>query len=373
MIEAEKGASNPMDNRPDLSTLELVETKIKDTLLLMFLNLCITGLLIGPFVYMLIVYSRNLGSGFLIAVVGVLILVVVALWIPIRVLWVDYFWQIDDRGVFARNRFRKRFIAWPDIVDVSITKTTVGSVAIRLRSNTKIIKISVQGLLSSDQGDRFIASLWQYFRKYDKGGGVELTEASSSLWDEIPDELPREMEWKSRRSAFRRTLGNPWMPILPLLSVLAILPLIAKHRYLEFELFVVWFCTIAVTAIVISRHLISVWLRTSNVFMLYEDHFEAKFPIKKANIRWNDLTYARWRKEPNAIRPHGMILGSSNPRTEVFIPFDPKDEASYKLMLALIRRTRTAKHAQALPVPSELRNLSSKELWKSCPWRENDT
>lgn len=345
------------DNRPDLPTLELVETKIKG----------IIPFALVPFIvaaFFTLMYSatyRYLGRDrwFVLASIGLLL--VLSLVQFVRWLKMDYFWQIDDRGVFARNRLGRRFIAWGNIESATEEKRKSSFKVYRIASRDSSIVISEARLGRSDQGDRFIASLWQYLRKYGKSGGIELTPAASSLWDEIPDYLPREMDWKNSQWAAQFIISILVAPMFAVIIGIQLYAVCATYGWIILALFGL---SVAVAAVIACKY------KTVRRFVLCEDYFEAQLLRRKITVRWSDLTYARWATDSASDdAPRNLVLGSSNPRTEVIVPSRMNDQESNKLILSIIRRVRTTKYPQALSIPWYLRLSDSSQ--KPAPVQDN--
>lgn len=94
------------------------------------------------------------------------------------------------------------------------------------------------------------------------------------------------------------------------------------------------------------------WKKGFFRFRMTDDYFEVRKFLCHRKVEWKHVTFARWSRI--GLKSRGILIGSSRPRSRTTVPYIPDDKVSRGVILALIRRLRTAGQPQAIPIPAEL-------------------
>lgn len=321
------------DSLPDLPGLESVEVADSAS----FVPVVMHVLMMLAFTALCIWCYLDLGE--FIPRAGVaLVGAVVALsgWMVLRIFAADFYWRTDPRGITARGILRRRFVAWGEISGARSVRTRLGETVYKLHTSNLALSIRTR----TDY--RLAASIWQHLRRQGKVYDLEMPDAALSCWDDIPDEIPREIEWKGR-SRVGEAVGFAVF-VLVFVGLLAWMIIDFGPKWPALVVFLVLGLGIATVAWLSFRELTT----SASYFHLRDDRFEARTICGASEVYWSDVTGAAWQ------RMH-LVIRCSRPRSEVRVPCSPDDEQSAKLILALVRRLRTAGAPQAVPIPEALR------------------
>lgn len=321
--------------RPDLPELESVELRIP-----IFLAL-------APVVYLSVlewaIYKAYSVLGkllisdartYYVLLICLPVFVIINLWVVWSLLFNEYYWKSDENGLTARAILRKRSIPWADVDKVIYDRNDL-----KLITTTK--KITV-GPLRNDDGLYLACSIWQHLKRHLKADDSDLPDGADSLWDKIPDTLPREMEWINPKPA--KIIFNALISFVVTVGIS--IGTYSVPGYKGNEAFIMpAFFTISIG--IICGSILWQQLITARQFHLDGDRFEAVRAYSAIQASFSDIT---------RVVCEMSILTLSIRRKKVQIPYDASDESSQKIILALIRVLRAHGHLKTTPIPDELRN-----------------
>ena len=331
---------NRLDNLPDLPALESVGTSTYGVLWVLSLHIGLAFLGTSVAVFGYLSYRDHLGTG---AIVGVGIIVALCVWLLLRLLSGDFCFTTDARGLTIRGLLRTRCIRWIEVKQASTRTTFAGETLVRLVTNNGTVTVAPRSPDRRHSEDRIVASIWQHLRRHGKADGIELPLGALTFWDRIPDALPRAMDWTNPRP-------RKWRLIVAIgLVFFVVLPLAAIWHGMSEGNFVlpVLIGAMAPGLITLLRLFLRDALLPARKFVLREGYFEAETARETVYVAWSDVTAARWEKD------HLSIIGG-RPRKEVLLPYYSADDDAARLMLAVIRRLRTAGCPQAITIPDHL-------------------
>jgi hypothetical protein len=365
-----------MDRRTDLPALEAVQADYRRGV--------IAGLVAA--VSLLSLFDLMIGSGYatyrryggdnplvIASVIGLLPLL--HAWVIFRLLTFASGWATDERGLTARSLVRRRFVAWSDVARTetlvdSASKDAVSRRTFRLtarRGCWSFVLYCGDRLDETRSGARLAASLWQHLRRRGLAEGMYLSPAVESLWDQIPDELPKVLTWSA--------LSPPrWSGHHTLLAVIAVF-LLTSTVGLGIQAGDPFGHTLAWWAggewiLVFGPIFIGLrqdWLRTARQCVVDDLALTAETRCGSVRIPWVAVADAHWRPSAWDGRPGLLITGQDGDR-KVLAPYDGKDEASGRLILALIRALRGAGEPQAIIVPEALRISPQSDPGRTRAW-----
>ncbi len=200
------------------------------------------------------------------------------------------------------------------------------------------------------------ASIWQHLRRLGKADNLTLPELALTFWDRIPDELPREMDWVNAR------VSRTW-PTVMLLVVFAGFVLWGAFAAASQGQYIgtVFMSLLAVGMLWGCRSILREAVPYAREARLTDERIDARTGHGAVSISWSDVKCARWRMDANTNTVY-ILIGGGQPYREIAVPYVPFSEDSYKLILAVIRRLRTAGNPQVLTIPSILRSISSADV-----------
>ncbi|MEN6371269.1 MAG: hypothetical protein ABFD64_04570 [Armatimonadota bacterium] len=207
-----------------------------------------------------------------------------------RILLEEQYIRSDSSGLTVKRALTKSFISWPDVEDAWIAQSPGGKPRLTLKHKGKVFSMS--GTATLNLG--LAASIWQYLRQYGKAYNVHITESLRSLWNEIPESVPSEMGWK---------------------------PVDAPTGF----------------------NIKSIELRN--------DQISVDINGKLKTIAFLDVTTACWLRVPAGVF---LYIDSNKKHKSITIPVMLPNADYVRLLLAIVRRLRTAGVPQWLEVPQEL-------------------
>lgn len=331
---------------PDLPALESAEAGTGHTWPIAAVMLGILFLIVGGAIWFLGEYRQYLGqqTGLMYAVTAVSALA--SLWLIVGLVIGDYHWKTTSEGLFARSILRRRFVRWSDVRQASSRQSSLRSCpAYKLRTSAgrfEVYPASTYPMIM------LYTSVWQHLRRAGMADGLALPVLACSIWDRIPDELPREMDWTDTRpprlwpyiavpAVF--TAGVLWF------SATAVL----EGQYFIAVLMLLFSSILPITFASVLREVRS----SAKQVSLREDRLAAVTGRGALTLPWSEVTQACWGRDSDSGGMRIVIRGGT-PSCEVGIPYRPSDEGSARLVLAVIRRLRTASVPQALFIPDEL-------------------
>lgn len=345
-VHDDAGRSRVMDDvkkhfnsLPDLPALESVEMKNWGTLLLLSFHLSLALLFAGACIWGYFAYLEFLPSGTvaLIAAMGAL-----CVWVVVRLLFADRYYRTSSKGLIVNSVLRRRFIQWADVSEAHASPSVLGDTYLTLSTRAGRISVPCRSDGKRFHGVELSASVWQHLRQCGKGQGLELSPEALSLWDVIPDEAPHQMEWH----------GGSKRPEA-IAAVCCVLLYASMGCWFAVDIALDLF-HVAFGGIVLMGGIVVAWLllrearNTASRFSLSDQGFDAETLWRRVSVSWSEVTGARWERQ-------NLALVYGRKREQVWVPLVSGDEASGKLILALIRRLRTIGSPQALAIPGQLR------------------
>lgn len=312
---------------PDLPALESVEISFPYQPVFAAIGL----VLVGGFVFMAawihLRYSQYAPDTRPFIIAGGTIGIGMCLWIAYRMLWSDFQWRTDESCLFTRSLLRRRFTRWQDLSRPPRAILAYGRAVTTLE-----------------------ASIWQHLRHCGKADMVKLTEHALSLWDTIPDDLPREIDWDNPRPA-RRTLkiSEPVKHGLGLLGFV----LICLWKLLGSENIGTW-GVFSLYGAFFAWGISWQNLRVVDHVSLQGRRLEARTAKCTLILQPGDVKRAGW--WPDGLR---LILRD---KSVVVVPIDTVFDESSKLALAIIRWLREAPKPVPISIPAVLRSRPYDDL-----------
>lgn len=333
---------------PDLPALESVDAGPSHTWPIAVIMLGMLYLFTGGTIWFVRHYEPYLGEQLPLMNGVAVILVAASLWMTARLLLDDHRWSTTPEGLYARAILRRRFVRWDDVREASSRRSSLHSTpAYTIRTSRGRFQVYPVGTYSMIV---LYASVWQHLRRVGKADGLELPQEALSIWDSIPDELPREMDWADKRQPL--LWPNIAVPAVFMTGALwfAITEALDGHY-----LFAIAVLLAGSILPLMFASLIREMLASAKKVSLCEDRLEAVTRRGPVTIPWNDVRRAKWDRDSGSgcLR---ILIGGGSPYREVGILYKPTSEESSKLILVVIRRLRTAGTPQALVIPDPLRS-----------------
>lgn len=329
---------------PDLPGLESAEAGVSQRLIAMGVLIIYTGFIAALCIWGYRLYRPFMGEMLVPATVGVALLALLVLWVIVRLALGVYSWKTDERGLTMRGPIIRRFVAWGDVEDAWSGQGT-SDLFYHLQTNGGAIRVNVE---SRRDAPGLYASIRQHLRRLGRAGSLDLPENALSLWDVIPDEVPNTIHWTNPHPP------KLWGIIIPGLILVAM------------ATGCVWIAVVGagfakgIAALGVLVFGSVIWstihdlMRTALSVSLGDDRLEVQTARKSVTIPWSEVVTARWANDANCAYGGILIAGRNAPDT-VSIPYWASDDDSGKLVLAVIRRLRTAGVPQALIIPELLR------------------
>lgn len=330
---------------PDLPGLESAEAGASVTTWVIGFYVAFTLFMSAPLVYLYWYARPFFGDQLAIATVLIALIALLILWVILRLLSGVFHWKADAQGLTMRGPLRRWFIAWQDMED-AVSAEGTGNLGYRLRVNGSLVHVNVEGGSGSPA---VYASIWQHLRRLGRAGDLQLPEAALTFWDRIPDELPKTMEWMNPRPP------KMWVTILPILLLVVFLVwagiaiLQGGNWYMKGMVSIAGIGFLAMMCSALHDA-----ARTAGSISITDDRIEARAARGTVVLPWSEIRNAQWAQNTNSGISELLVSGRSRP-DRIAIPHRTSDGESGRLVLAIIRRLRTAGVPQALTIPEELR------------------
>lgn len=275
----------------------------------------------------------------------------------------------------TRSLLRQRFIAWSEVERVETSVGAASREAVRRRAFRFITRRGSfsfalycgEYLDDARRNAQLAGSLWQHLRRRGLADGLQFPSAVESLWDRIPDELPRALAWS--------TLSLPrWSGWHALFAVIAVfflggtvgLGIQAEHPF--GHTLALWAGSMWIVIFgSVFTGLRQDWLRTARQCAVDDRAVTAETARGPVRIPWAAVTDARWHLSSWDGTP-GLLITGGRGDPGVLVPYDREDEASGRLILALVRGLREADQPQAVTVPEGLRIGPHSEPGRTRAW-----
>jgi len=235
-----------------------------------------------------------------------------------------------------RGPLRMRLIPW---IDVTEAKTSgEGSLRLTLVTNRDSVKLDASSVGPS--WFCLLASIHQHLARLGRADGMVLPENALSIWREVPEDVPSEVEWNagsSRAAIFLGVFGVlmfggcGWLIVSSLREGKIGMVIMAG-----FALVAWWALFQGLLAPSVCRSPLQVGVR--------RDGLEARLPFRNVRISWSDVAAAWWFND-------NLIVRAGNSRREIWFGYRLGDRESEQRMMCLIRHLRSAGGGQAIPLP----------------------
>lgn len=336
-----------LNNLPDLPELETVEVRNWQMLMMLSGHIALAFLFAGTIVW-LYLRLREYIDPRMAAVVW--LTAGLAVWTLLRLLFAGLYWKTDRRGLTIRGILYHRFIEWTEVEEAQSERTTLRELvySLRTRKGTVIAPTRIDG--SRKAGQELAASICQHLRHLGKSDSIELPAEALSFWDTIPDDLPREMDWRSpgrMLSPTRIALASALVPA----TVMAVVTYIACSEPRNWFLCAMMsLMVVPITGLFYGEYRNA--MRRAFVLSLSDHGFEAVTPGGRLQALWSEVTGASWDRS-------GFVIRAG--RRQLHVPYVPGDDNNGKLILAVVRRLRTAGQPTAVVIPDVLRSKCGDE------------
>ncbi len=327
---------------PDLPALESAEVGVSAKLMVIAIPFLLIILMAAPLVYLYWRARPFFGDQFVQATFAVALLALLMLWVILRLLSGVFCWKTDAHGLTMRGPLHRRLVAWQDVEDAT-SEQGAGGLYYRLRTNGGVVHVNVESQYDSPA---LYASIRQHLRRLGRAGDLQLPETALTFWDRIPDELPTTAHWTNPRPP------KLWLPVVTILGVAGFVTwvLVAGGNW-----YMKGFMAImGVGFMFIAWSVLRDNLRAARSVSLTDDHIEVQTARGAVILPWAEVTRVRWALSGDQGYD-GLLITGRNRSDRVAIPHVLSDEDSGRLILAIIRRLRTAGMPQALSIPEELR------------------
>jgi len=280
--------------------------------------------------------SLVLYGGATIAVIGMTAVGLLDLWCVWRILWGDCSWKTDPEGITATAAVRRRFLPWSQVTDVRLGRSPAGYDRCELRSDR--VRVVIAGAVDTPI---LVASIRQHLRRAGRDFDLSVPDEAMSLWDRIPDEVPREMSWANPKPpAYAAVCWTLCALMVAGAAVALFMPSPDRFRTVALLLAAEMIAVFVVVLANVRRVAVSIELD--------QDGLRARFPRGDASLLWCDVTSA----SPGISR---LVIRFGPGRDAVVIQADRTDESTGKLVLAIVRRLRETGHVGAVTIPESFR------------------
>ncbi|MHB1459069.1 MAG: PH domain-containing protein [Armatimonadota bacterium] len=328
------------ENRPDLPELESVRTSNGQYLPILILFGALNSQIIYAIIRGYFKYEQYLDTKekLIVALIPACVIYII-----VRILSGFHSYATDRNGITMRGVLRRRFIPWMDIKAASTAQTRIGSIVLILETNNGTVRIDPRGFGSSTwNADSIVASTWQHLRRFGRARDIKLSENALKLWEPIPDSVPEEMTWghpPSRKTKAGAVAGTAFF-ILPIIGIW-VSPDMSTHTLL-------FSITLTILSAVLVRLIYVQTMLRAHLVHVKRDGLQAELVSLSVYIPWPDVTSAQWYTTGSDAH---LVIRSSAPKREVYIPFTSGDAESERLIMSIFRYLRKTGMKQAIVMP----------------------
>ncbi len=246
----------------------------------------------------------------------------------------------DPTGLTLKGVLRHRFIPWIDIERATLRKTRAGYNVLSLWTGRGRVKFNPSGISgSSRSSDALSASVFQHLRRLGRIEGIEISDSMKRIWEPVPEDVPRELDWTSKSSK-GDMVG---FAIVTLMLGGGAIGLWFAFP-LKFPAFLFPLSLTLASAAMIYWLFIPEAFRKAQIVSVREGYLEANTSLGKAYVPWSEVV------------GHQFLQGAlafyyGEKRRELRVPFIKGNKDSEDLILAIIRKLRTAGLPQAVAIP----------------------
>jgi hypothetical protein len=102
--------------------------------------------------------------------------------------------ETNADGLSYYRPYRGKNIKWTEVIDARITTSKRGRSMLEISTNKRVLSLPING----DDHPRIIASIWQHLRRHGVAKNFTLPDIMLSMWAEIPDDIPEEMDFTGK-------------------------------------------------------------------------------------------------------------------------------------------------------------------------------
>jgi hypothetical protein len=319
---------------PDLPGLETVEEHEARRLyaLVFFSIFCL--FFISGFIYRYYAGLPIEAPTYSFAIYGVVLLVLILL-VAYRTTFAV---RCDSSGI-TLGLWRKRFMAWSEIVSARTIGRAIHLPKLELRTATGRRVIRCPG--NGPMGDIVLAAIWQHLRRLGQANEIKLTPRALSLWQEIPAEVPEELEYidRMRRPA---AVGG----VIFFAAMVAGAAWIGAGIFQHPDPVTGFFALLAIFFFAMLRYvLLPSILRIPARMQVGADGIQAELPFAKVNLAWEDISRARW------FNSQYFIVRADGSNREIWFFHTLFRADAETLILAVIRHLRQKQPTLIIPLP----------------------
>ena len=276
------------------------------------------------------------GQQLLFAVIPALLLVLLIRW-----LFTFARVRIGPEGVTLSAVLRRKFIPWASVLRAGSRQTSLGKTIITLETNRGRVRLDAGGMSGSAVVTaRIAASVWQHLRRNGIRNDVSLSESDLSFWQEIGEEVPHRVEWRTKQ---------PKGDIIAVAFIAAMFLVLVIGFGIDgkwnLRSMVPALMLVPAGAVMLAGLLIPEVRDKAYAARVTDEAVEVDLPFGKRRIPWDCLVRADWHR--------GILLTWQDGRKKrtVTIPYEMGKAESETLMLAIIRNLRRLPNPVAMPFP----------------------
>lgn len=261
------------------------------------------------------------------------------LFLIIRMLSGYFHFKTDPNGLAMRSVLRRRFIRWDEITEVSTRETRSGESILILRAGRTTLNLPLRGFGgNSTAGACITASIRQHLRRLGRGDDIQLSEAALTLWQDIPEAVPEEVQVGKSPTTLSKVAGALGLLMIVGVVVAGWVVAISNLHMLIWIVFV----TVAF-GLIFKWGLLPEYLYNAHLVSVKKDGLLTKVKFGDVYIPWSEITSVSWQQGVLRIRAS---------RTEVRIVYKLGDKESERLILAIIRQLRLRNPSLAVLLPT---------------------
>lgn len=238
-------------------------------------------------------------------------------------------WKTDNKGLNIRGFFVKRRIEWDQVKEFSVESYVLVSACYVLKTDNEVFRIP---LMDTIAGLRLTASIWQHLPNL-HSGRVCLPLDVLRLYQDIPDNIPREIEWNAP--------SQWWVWVLASVALIAVALFIYCVQYYTkppLPSLIPWGCMFL--DLMFREYMKS--CRTVKGIQIDSDGFIAYTNRDTIRLNWPEIGFVD-------IDSYGNIQIGADSRHR--FAFKPEYWKSRELQWAVARYLRENNSSQIIPVP----------------------
>ncbi len=239
-------------------------------------------------------------------------------------------WKTDDQGLTIHGFIVRRRIEWEQVKEFSVESYLSGKTCYVLKTENDIFRIPH---METVPGIRLTASIWQHLPNL-HSERVSLPLDVLRLYKDIPDNMPREIEWEAP--------SQRWVWLLALLFLIVASPFIyyilCYTHQPPLPILILWGCMFLDKSI-------REWAQDGNTakcVRIDSDGFKAITNKGTVSLKWSEIGYVD-------IGSYGKFHIGADSRHR--FAFKPEYWKSRELQWAVARYLRENNSSQIIPVP----------------------